>query len=159
MVWIVKHCRICLSNRPGLSRSPLEPIVVNNVFERVQLDLIGMHMEKDHIFEWILHIKHYFSKYSYARALTGKGARLVAKELEHWIQLMGPPRIIQCDNSREFKGAVLHTSRKKYFSSHASRVTQRTGRKLMIQAPTRLPLGSGRTRRTQWHSGRTRRTT
>ena len=40
------------------------------------------------------------------------------------------------------------SSRKIYFSSHASRGTQRTGCKLMIQAPTQLPPASGRSRRT-----------
>ena len=50
------------------------------------------------------------------------------------------------------------TSAKKYFSSHASRGTQRTGCKLRIQAPTRLPSVSGRTRRTKWRSERNRRT-
>ena len=59
--WVVKHCRICLVNRPGSSRPPLEPIIVHNVFERVQLDLIDMRLEKDRIYEWILHIKDHFS--------------------------------------------------------------------------------------------------
>jgi len=45
------HCRICLSNRPGSARRPLEPIVVSNVFERVQMDLIDMRLEKDDIYE------------------------------------------------------------------------------------------------------------
>lgn len=67
-----------------------------------------MRLEKDGIFEWILHIEDHFSKYSFLRPLTGKGAGLVARELEYWIQLMGPPRIVQCGNGHEFKGAVLH---------------------------------------------------
>ena len=72
------------------------------------MDLIDMRMEKDNIFNWILLIKDHFSKYSFLRPLTSKGARQVARELEYWIQMMGPPRLIQCDNGKEFKGAVLH---------------------------------------------------
>lgn len=71
-----------------------------------------MRLEKDSIYCWILHIKDHFSKYSFLRPLTSKGARQVANELEYWIQLMGPPRILQCDNGREFKGAVLHILKK-----------------------------------------------
>jgi len=67
-----------------------------------------MRLEKDDIYEWVLHIKDHFSKYSFLRSLTTKDARQVARELEYWIQLMGPPRILQCDNGREFKGAARH---------------------------------------------------
>lgn len=126
---MVKHCRVCLANRAGSSRPLLEPIIVHNVFERVQMDLIDMRLENDHIYEWILHIKDHFSKYSFLRPLTGKGTRQVARELEYWIQLMGPPRIIQCDNGREFKGAVLH-------------ILQRHGIKLIHSNP-RHPQSQG----------------
>ena len=71
---MIKHCRICTSNRPGTSRPLLEPIIVNNVFERVQMDLIDMCLEKDTIYQWILHIKDHFPKYRFVRPLTGKGA-------------------------------------------------------------------------------------
>jgi len=63
-----------------------------------------MCLEKDDIYEWVLHIKDHFSKYSFPRSLTAKGVR---QELEYWIQLMGPPRILQYDNGQEFKGAVF----------------------------------------------------
>jgi len=57
--------------------------VVNNVFERVQMDLIDMRLEKDDIYEYVLHIKGHFSKYSFLRPLTTKDARQVAQELEY----------------------------------------------------------------------------
>ena len=69
---------MCLTNRAGSARPPLEPLIVNNVFERVQMDLIDMRLEKDDIFHWILHIKDHFSKYSFLRPLTDKGARQVS---------------------------------------------------------------------------------
>jgi len=72
------------------------------------MDLIDMCLEKDDIYEWVLQIKDHFSKYGFLRPLTARGARQVARELEYWIQLMGPSRILQCDNGRAFKGAVLH---------------------------------------------------
>ena len=45
---------MCLTNRAGSARPPLEPLIVNNVFERVQMDLIDMRLEKDDIYHWIL---------------------------------------------------------------------------------------------------------
>ena len=57
--------------------------MVNNVFERVQMDLIDMRLEKDDIYEYVLHIKGHFSKYSFLRPLTTKDARQVAQELEY----------------------------------------------------------------------------
>ena len=41
------------------------------------MDLIDIHLEKDDIFHWILHIKDHFSKYSFLWPLTDKGARQV----------------------------------------------------------------------------------
>ena len=61
------------------------------------MNLIDIRLEKDDIYEWILHIKDHFSN-SFLRLLTAKGTRKVARELEYWIQLISPPRILQCDN-------------------------------------------------------------
>jgi len=100
MSWVTLRSLFIKSARPSL-----EPIVVNNVLERVQID---MRLERGDIYEPALHIKDHFSKYSFLRPLTAKGARQVARELEYWIQLMGPLRTLQYNNGREFKGAVLH---------------------------------------------------
>ena len=51
------------------------------------MDLIDMCLEKDGIYNWILHIKNHFSKYSFLRPLPDEGGRQVARELEYWIQL------------------------------------------------------------------------
>jgi len=50
------------------------------------MDLIDMRLEKDDLYEWVLHINDDFSKYSCLRSLTAKGVRQVAQELEYWIQ-------------------------------------------------------------------------
>ena len=39
---LLQHCRVCALNKPNRSKAPLEPIVVERLFERVQMDLIGM---------------------------------------------------------------------------------------------------------------------
>lgn len=60
----------------------------------------------DQGYYWIFHIKDHFSKYSILRPLKSKHAHAVLQELQLWIAFFGPPRMIQCDNGREFKGAV-----------------------------------------------------
>jgi len=55
---------------------------------------------------WILHIRDHFSKFSAAYPLRSKRSREVADGLMTWISMFDPPKILQCDNSKEFKGAV-----------------------------------------------------
>lgn len=80
---------------------------MNETFERVQIDLIDMRHEPDREYKWILHAKDHFSKYSGLWALKSKEAEGVAEALEGWIMSFGPPSMIQCDNGKEFKGALL----------------------------------------------------
>jgi len=62
---------------------------------------------------WILHIKDHFSKYSFLYSLTDKTAAGVARCITQWLGIVGIPKILQCDNSKEFKGILL-VLRKKY---------------------------------------------
>jgi hypothetical protein len=51
-------------------------------------------------FKWILHIKDHFSKYNRLYPLKGKNAELIAAFLS--------PKTMQCDNGKEFKGAIFN---------------------------------------------------
>jgi hypothetical protein len=106
--WIVAHCRNCILNRPSASKAPLQPITSNNVFERVQIDLIDMRHEPSERYQWILHVKDHFSKYSMLYALHSKHAEGIADALGEFIKAFGPPKIVQCDNGKEFKGMYYH---------------------------------------------------
>jgi len=57
-------------------------------------------------YKWILHVKDHFSKISVLYALKNKTAEAVAKKLELYFRHYGALQIVQCDNGREFKGAV-----------------------------------------------------
>lgn len=52
-------------------------------------------------------MRDHFSKYSAAYPLVDKASETVAGAVLNWIQHMGPPRILHCDNGSEFKGAPL----------------------------------------------------
>lgn len=92
-----------------LNRSPgvLEPIDSNYTLERVQIDLIDMRHEPDGQYKWLLHIPDHFSKFTSLYVLKSKRCVDVASNIAQWIGCFGPPRILQCDNGKEFKGVLI----------------------------------------------------
>jgi hypothetical protein len=58
-------------------------------------------------FKWILHIKDYFSKYTQLYLLKSKHTEPIADTFTLFITAFLPPKIVQCDNRKEFKGALL----------------------------------------------------
>jgi hypothetical protein len=110
--WISWHCRHCTLNRVNRGKRPLQPIEVSEVWERVQVDLIDMRHTPDGRYAWICHIKDHYSKFTQLYALESKHAEGIADCLVLFIQAFYPPKILQCDNGKEFKGAVLILLRK-----------------------------------------------
>ena len=104
---LLPACKMCLLNRPSNTKALLEPIVVERVFERVQIDLIDFRHEPDGKFKWIMHIKDHVSKFSALFAQTSKEASECATSLSVFIRVMGRPEICQSDNGREFKRVLL----------------------------------------------------
>ena len=105
--WLLEHCQVCLVNRQNSTRAPLQPIVVTEVLGRLQADLIDMRTKPDGEYVWILHLKDYFSKFSMLYALKSKKASEIAYYIGLFVRHLGVPEIFQCDNGREFKGALL----------------------------------------------------
>lgn len=67
-----------------------------------------MRATPDGLYNWILHIRDHYSKYSWLYALKSKEASEVADRIIEWIAGCGePPHILQCDNGKEFKGVLL----------------------------------------------------
>jgi hypothetical protein len=105
--WLVKRCQNCMVNRSNRSRPPLTPIVSTSILEPVQIDLMDFRHEHDGQFKWILHVKDHFSKYSFLFPLQSKQAEEVTVHISSWIGCVSVPRILQCDNGKEFKGVLL----------------------------------------------------
>ena len=63
-------------------------------------------------FKWILHIKDHFSKYTQLYPLKSKHAEPIAEAFALFIAAFLPLKIVQCDNGKEFKGALLILLRK-----------------------------------------------
>ena len=94
-------------NRPNRTRAPLTPIIAEEWLERLQIDLIDLRHEADGHMKWICHIKDHFTKFSTLFALPSKEAIGVANVLSIHMVILGVPAILQADNGKEFKGAVL----------------------------------------------------
>jgi hypothetical protein len=105
--FILKRCKNCTLNLPSATKAPLVPIISGRAWERVQIDLIDMRHEPSGQYKWILHIKDHFSKYTQLYPLKSKHAEPIAECFALFIAAFLPPKIMQADNGKEFKGALL----------------------------------------------------
>jgi hypothetical protein len=110
--FIIKRCKNCTLNRPSTTKAPLVPIISGRAWERVQIDLIDMRHEPSGQYKWILHIKDHFSKYTQLYPLKNKHAGPIADCFAQFIAAFLPLKIMQADNGKEFKGALLILLRK-----------------------------------------------
>ena len=78
------------------------------VNERVQVDLIDMQSDPDGEYKWILNMQDHFSKFVHLRPLKFKTAEEVSSMvLDIFLSTNGAPRILQCDNGREFDNKLM----------------------------------------------------
>ena len=75
---------------------------------------------RDGEFQWSLHIKDHFSKFSWAYPLCSKEAQAVAEKLLQQFYSFGVPKILQSDNGKEFVAKVIKVL---IFISSRSRAT------------------------------------
>ena len=70
---------MCIKRRKNNTLAPLEPIILENLFERVQIDLIDYSKSPDDLYKYIIYIKDYFNKFLVAKATFDKEASTVTK--------------------------------------------------------------------------------
>jgi hypothetical protein len=109
--WLLKHCTTCAMEKSQSKTAPIKAVIVNKLFERLQVDLIDMSATPDGDYRWICHIRDHFSKDSQAYGIVSKHSEKVAAVFKIWVSHLGPPKILQCDNGSEFKGALLELLR------------------------------------------------
>jgi hypothetical protein len=97
VAFLLEHCATCAKTRSGKTVAPLESIIVKELWERLQIDLNDFrHIGQK--FEWCLHVRDHFSKFSGAYPKETKDSENVALHLCGFIALFGIPGILQCDN-------------------------------------------------------------
>ena len=83
------------------------PILANQLYERVQIDLLDCRLKPSRSYRWVMHAVDHYSKNHWAFPMRNKKSSTVASYLELLFQQTGPFKILQCDNGTEFKGEVL----------------------------------------------------
>ncbi len=81
----------------------LKPIESNEMWERVQIDLIDMRSEQYDGYQWIAHVMDHFSKFHILWPMKKKTGMEVVNGLRlHVLPYFGLPTILQSDNGLEF---------------------------------------------------------
>ncbi|EKG09250.1 Integrase catalytic core [Macrophomina phaseolina MS6] len=135
----LKVCRNCVRRRhQSVARAPLRPIVVHDVFEKVQIDLIDYCNRPDPVTgdRYVLHMRDYFTDYTMLVPLPEKSAACVAAGVLRWICSFGPMRSVQNDRGGGFLDVV-----KKIFQDYGIRID--VGRPHHPQAQGRIEQANG----------------
>ena len=106
----VKRCLVCAIKAKKVTTHPTQAIASSHFQERGQIDLFDMQATPGGIHKnmrYVLHYQCHFTKFSILRAITTKEAENVATELLTIFQLIGPPKILQSDNGKEFIAEVI----------------------------------------------------
>lgn len=107
---IVDCCLECQkASKTKLSPAIINPLPVNDIFDRVGIDLTFGFPTSAKGNCGILVITDYLSKYPYAVAIKSKTSEEVASKLLEFIALFGPPKEILSDQGREFVNEIVHT--------------------------------------------------
>ncbi|XP_074647573.1 SCAN domain-containing protein 3-like [Tubulanus polymorphus] len=103
----LKKCKVCTLKSSQTGRAPVIPIISQNVFERIQVDLIDMQRQETEGYRFILHAIDHASKFHFLWPLKGKFATDVKDALRILFSFTGLPKILQCDNGGEFSDREL----------------------------------------------------
>jgi transposase InsO family protein len=115
-----RYCVICTDTKAITKRAPktLHPILANDIFEHLVIDLVDYSQTPSNGYKYILHIVDHQSSYHFVYALVSKEAKDVLEGLRQTFQFISHPKVIQSDNGGEFNNDLLSTYFEKYNISH-----------------------------------------
>ena len=92
------------------NKAPLNPVRSSSVFKQVQIDLVTMEglptASSDDGYKYVLVVLDVFSRFIFLRPLKSKSSVEIASHLIQLFSDTGPPKRLQSDQGKEFKGAV-----------------------------------------------------
>lgn len=105
----IRSCTHCMKFEPIPKTEPLRPIIAKKPFERLQIDLIDLksHAARNSGYAYVANMVDCFSRYSFTKAIKEKSAEEVLKFLQETFSVFGFPAILQSDNGKEFKNALI----------------------------------------------------
>ena len=103
-------------NAKFCNKARLKPIRARDVQMRHQIDLMDMGRKgavkfNGVSYRYVLSVMDVFSRFVWLRPVSMKSSKNIADELRILYLEHGPPRVIQCDQGGEFKGAVKELCR------------------------------------------------
>ncbi|CAF3739911.1 unnamed protein product [Rotaria sordida] len=98
----INICDICQTRRSFSTITSGKPIVSIGFLTRLQVDLIDMRSTSYDGYNFIMHAKDNFSKFSWLYTLPLKEATHIVKNLGDLFYTFGPSKILQTDNGKEF---------------------------------------------------------
>ncbi|KAK7605083.1 hypothetical protein V9T40_006941 [Parthenolecanium corni] len=104
----IRCCEVCESKKSGAKKGiVVKPMIFKNFNTRSQLDLIDMQSQTDGEYKYIFVYQDHLTKFVTLRPLTSKRANEVAENLLDVFLTFGAPCVLQTDNGREFRNAVI----------------------------------------------------
>ncbi|CAF3372080.1 unnamed protein product [Rotaria socialis] len=103
----INMCDTCQIRRSFPTPISGKPIVSIGFLTRLQVDLIDMRSVSYDGFNFIMHAKDHFTKFTWLYALPSKEAIHVANNLRNMFYTFGPPKILQSDNGKEFVAKII----------------------------------------------------
>jgi hypothetical protein len=115
----IKLCPVCNCKAIQNVQPRLKPIRSDEIWGRIQLDLVDMQgrpcKKNGKVYKWIAHVVDHFSKFHIIWAMEHKSAEEVVSGLHRLVfPYIGLPKILQCDNGKEFKNKEVHALIKKW---------------------------------------------
>ena len=92
---ITNKCEVCLrNNHSKIMQHPAIAIPVNEIFQRIGIDLVLGLPETEDGFKGILVVTEYLTKFPYAVPIKSKTSEEIASHLMVYISIFGPPKEI-----------------------------------------------------------------
>ena len=106
----VNNCEACAINASIKEKTDMTPVISTEPWSHLQIDLIDFHEFTDvnDGYAWLLTCVCTFSKFLLAVPMKNKEAATVANHLAKDVfKILGPPRILQSDNGKEFTAEII----------------------------------------------------
>ena len=95
-------CAICHERQPPRARRPASLPMPKDMGDQVHVDLLEIEDVKETKF-YVAHATDYATRFQLAEVLPDKSTKSVVKFLSNkWLATFGPPRVLVCDQGREF---------------------------------------------------------
>lgn len=112
----IKNCSDCKQLEKVVRKQPVQPIIARYPRERVLIDLIDMNifnknfkknMKDDDLYHFVLTVIDHYSNFTIIYSQKTKEQGETARNVANYINIFGPPKIIQADNGSEFVNKVV----------------------------------------------------